>query len=97
MVVLEEQSDNVPYHLVPREEETPHNQHLQTENVDDMLETKKNTVTTKGQFNSVWNIKIQENMSIKWASSTTTVSIISVWMMDCDISSTSPNHITGSP
>lgn len=78
MVVSEEQSDNVPYHLVPCEEETPQNQHLQTENVDDMLKTKKNTVTTTGQFNSVWNIKIQDNMSIKWASSTTVVSIISV-------------------
>jgi hypothetical protein len=42
-------------------------------------------------------IEIQDNTSIKWASSTTIVSIISVCMIACDISSNSPNHITGSP
>jgi hypothetical protein len=66
MVVLEEQNDNVPCHLVPREEETPHNQHLQTKNVDDLLEKKKkSTFTTASKYKSVWNIKIQENTSVK--------------------------------
>lgn len=49
--VLGAQSDSVPYHLVPYEEETPRNQHLQTEIVDDLLETKK-YITTARQFNT---------------------------------------------
>ena len=32
-------------------------------------------------------------MSIKWASSTTIVSITSVWTIACDISSNPPKHI----
>jgi hypothetical protein len=58
--VLGAQSDSEPYHLVPCEEETPHNQHLQTEIVDDLLLTKKYT-----EHVSLTDFKLKHNMLFK--------------------------------